>query len=611
MKGTIRLHRFDDMLMSIANDFLNEQLYLVGKVIVDKSFHTQSADEAFFRYFGNDVIYSIKRTVDECDFGRIVNCVESVTYGETLQTVVRMKGLNGYLRWMLASVSIISHENDEEPLYSISFSDIYSLEALAYSRERKISEYRHVLSLVNDLAFEYSFETRIIRIYMFDCFREIILVNEDLEHWRKSSIEAGYVTSRYVETFNSLCSAISSGAYRFDYEFESALLTYGKTKELSLFRGITRYDDPENKKVTGIISVISSRQKTKDVNLALEANKDSLSDLLNKRAITKFAQDILERKPSHNVNLILIDIDDFTQVNNSYGHLFGDEVIYTIAGIIKTQIGTRGLAGRISGGGFLVVIENTRDETDLRGILRAIRTKTEWAFVDRFENFRLTCSIGASTYPIDSESYDELFMQADKALYLANAKGKNRYVIYDINKHGPVEKDIDNKIAFLSNKKDASDKLSFLGNLADMLVFGQIPDISVLLEQIRSEFAIDGICIFAGKDMNLILSCGNASPKTASYIFENSYTDRFSGDGIFVIDNVNELEGRDDNAYEILSSQNIGGAVQYLITDDGLIKGLISFCYVGRFKKWSVSDVNYYTIMARTVSAILKKQTFL
>lgn len=596
--------------MSISNDFFNERLYLVGKVIVDKSLHTQSADEAFFRYFGNDVIYSIKRTIDENDFERIKNCVEDVSYGQTLQTVVRMKGMNNYLRWMLASVSIISRP-DEEPLYSISFSDILSLEALAYSRERKISEYRHILSLVNDLAFEYSFETKIIKIYMFDCFREIILVNEELESWRKNSIEAGYVTSRYSDTFNNLCSDIASGAYRFDYEFESALLTYGKTKELCLFRGITRYDDPENKKVTGIISVISSKHKAKDVNLALEANKDSLSDLLNKRAITNFAQDILEKKPSHNVNLILIDIDDFTQINNSYGHLFGDEVIYTVAGIIKTQIGTRGLAGRISGGGFLVVIEGTRDETDLRGILRAIRTKTEWAFVDRFENFRLTCSMGASTYPIDSKNYDELFMQADKALYLANAKGKNRYVIYDIEKHGPVEKDMDNKIAFLSSKKDASDKLSFLGNLADMLVFGEIPDISVLLEQIRSEFAIDDICVFAGKDMSLILSCGNASAKTASYIFENNYTDRFSGDGIFIIDNVNELEGRDDNAYEVISSQNIGGAVQYLITEEGLIKGLISFCYIGRFKKWSVSDVNYYTIIARTVSAILRKQTFL
>lgn len=592
------------------NEFLNEQLYTVGKVIIDKSFHTQNADEAFFRYFGNDVIYSIKRTIDENDFHLIHECMENTGCGETLKTVVRMKGINNQLRWMLASVTLISHPGDE-PLYSITLSDIFSLETLSYSREYRNAEYRHILSMTNDFAFEYSFETKLIRIYMFDCFREIILVNELLDKWCKDTLESEYVLSRYTETFKKLCDDIRNGVYRFDYELESSLLTYGKTREFYLFRGITRYDDPEHKKVTGIISVISSRQKTKDINLALESNRDSLSDLLNKRAVTEFAQNILSSRPSYNVNLILLDIDNFTQINNSYGHLFGDEVIYTIASIIKTEIGSRGVAGRISGGGFLIVVEDTCDETDLRGILRAIRTKTEWAFADRFENFRLTCSMGVSTYPTDSTSYDELFMQADKSLFIAKEKGKNRYVIYDIEKHGPVKKDIENKIAFLSSKKDASEKLIYLGSLAEMLVFGKVPDISVLLEQIRSLFSIDDICIFAGKDMKMLLSCGNSISKNAGYIFSNNYTEKFTGDGIFVIDNVNELEGRDDNAFEILSSEHIGGAVQYLITEQNIIKGLISFCYIERFKKWSVADINYFAILSHTISAILKKQLYI
>ena len=211
--------------------------------------------------------------------------------------------------------------------------------------------------------------------------------------------------------------------------------------------------------------------------------------LLNKRAITSVAQQILAEKPQYNVNLVILDIDNFTDINSSYGHLFGDEVIYTIARIIKTEIGTRGFAGRISGGGYLLVLEDTRDETDLRGILRAIRTKTEFAFSDRFENFRLTCSMGVSTYPLDSADYDELFMQADKALYIAQEKGQNRYVIYDIAKHGPVEKDIENKIAFLSSSGETSEKLAFVGQLAEWLVLGRTPDVSVLLEQ-QSAFVL-------------------------------------------------------------------------------------------------------------------------
>ena len=591
------------------SDFLNETMYSVGRVIVDKSLHTQSGDEKFFSYFGNGVIYSIRRTIDDEDYPRLQECIDTAVTGEVRRTVIRMTGVSGYIRWIVASVRKLS--DDAEPLYSIAFSDVYSLESIAYSREKKISEYRYVLSLVSDLAFEYSFETKRLRIYMFDCYRDVTLIDEELEKWRLSSIDSGYVLSRYIETFNSLCRDIRSGVYRFDYELETSVLTAGKTRELCLFRGITRFDDPENKKVCGIISVVSSRQKSKDVNLALEANKDSLSGLLNKRAVNTFAREIIAAKPQYNVNLVILDIDDFTDINNSYGHMLGDEVIYTVAGIIKTEINTRGIAGRISGGGFLIVLENTADEEDLRGILRAIRTKTEFAFADRFENFRLTCSMGVSTYPVDSRDYDELFMQADKALYIAQEKGQNRYVIYDINKHGPVEKDIENKIVYLSSKGEASDKLSFAGQLAESLVLGRVPDISVLLEQIRSKFSIDDICVFAGNDMSLILSCGNAASKNASYLFENRYTERFSGDGIFVIDNVNELEGRDDNAFAQLKAQNIGGAVQYLMTEDSVIKGMISFCYISRFKKWSVSDMNYYAIIGRTITALLKKQAYI
>ena len=583
---------------------------LIGRVVVDASLHTQRADEAFFTYFGNDVIYSIRRTISDEDYPRLIECLEAADDGSCQQTVLRMRGINGLLRWVLADIRRTG-DADGEKLYSISFSDVFSLEKLVYTREKSLSDYRTFLSLTSDLAFDYSFETKHIRIFMFDTCRELVLFDEELSKWQERVISSGFVLTRYIETFNSLCRDIRNGVYRFDYELESSILTNGGNREMTLFRGITRFYDPFEKRVSGIISVISSRQKTKDVNLALETNKDSLSGLLNKRAVSSYASGVLTEKPGFSVNLVIIDIDSFTRINSSYGHLFGDEVIHTIGTIIKHEIGSRGVAGRISGGGFLLVLEGTRDEEDLRGILRAIRTNIELVFTDRFENFRLTCSMGVSTYPVDSSNYDELFMQADKALYLAQEKGGNRYVIYDINKHGPVEKDPENKVAFLGGRKDTNEKLNFAAGLSESLVFGRLPDLSVLLEQIRSQFSIDDVCIFAGNDMGLIHSCGNATSRSADYLLKNGYSERFSGDSIFVIDNVNELEGRDDNAFRQLSEEKIGGAVQYLITEDGIIKGLISFCYIGRFKKWSVADISYFTIIGRTVAALLKKNAYI
>ncbi|MBR5513283.1 MAG: GGDEF domain-containing protein [Ruminococcus sp.] len=588
---------------------METEVYRIGRVIVDKSLHTQSGNERFFSYFGNDVTYSIRRTISDEDYPRFIECIENAQQGTVQTTVIRMRGVSGLLRWVLASVRLM--DDNGEPMYIVDFSDILSLNRISTEKERLVSEYRYIMSLSSDIAFEYSFETRHIRIYIQDCCREIVIVDEELDKWQAESVGNGWVLSRYTDIFNTLCRDIKNGVYRFDYELECSVLTHGKTREMCLFRGITRFIDPKQRKVSGLISVVNSRQKSKDINLAIEANRDSLSGLLSKRAVTSYATELLAEKPSCNVNLVIVDIDNFTDVNANYGHLFGDEVVYTIAGIIKKELGIRGIAGRISGGGFLIVLENTRDEEDLRGVLRAIRTNTEIAFNGRFENLRLTCSMGISTYPKDSSDYDELFMQADKALYIAQQKGQNRYVIYDIEKHGVVERDVENKIAYLGGNKDSNDKLTFAANLSESLVYGRIPDVSVLLEQIRSAFGIDDICVFAGNDMSLILSCGNASSRNASYLLENNYTERFSGDGIFAIDNVNELEGRDDNAFSQLTSENIGGAVQYLITDESMIKGVISFCYIGRFKKWSVSDMNYFAILGRLVASILKKQAFI
>ncbi|MDE5946219.1 MAG: GGDEF domain-containing protein [Oscillospiraceae bacterium] len=585
---------------------LNQQCYTIGTVIIDESFHTQSADEEFFRYFGNDVTYSIQRTIHKDDFESFQKTLENLEKGDTEKIVLRMKGISSKFRWFLASVK----KTDKQ--YRITLNDIFSLETLVYDREYLIGEYRHLLSMIHDLAFEYSFETKIIKIYLFDCFREITIINEDLEVWRKKTISKKYIRPEYIEAFNNLCLDIQNGKYRFDYDIESSVFTYGKSFEFNQFKGVTRYNDIQNKKVMGVISVIPSKNKSKDKSTTIISNYDSLSELLNKKSITEYARKIISEKPKYNINIALVDIDNFTLLNNTYGHLFGDEIIYTIANIIKAEIGIRGLAGRISGGGFMIILENTIDETDLRGILRAIRTKTEQVFINRIENLSVTCSIGVSTYPADSDNYDILFMQADKALFIAQEKGKNRYVIYDVNKHGTVETDIENKIVYISNDNGISSHIQYIGTLADRIISNNNPDINSILEEIKTEFNIDCICIFSGENMNDMKAYTKETPNlNASYLFNPKYLEKFNSNGIMIIDNVNELEGRADEAFKILNEQKIFGTIQYLIKKNNEIKGLISYNYIKRFKKWSVTDTNCLTIISHILSSYASEKNII
>lgn len=582
---------------------LNENSYRIGKVTIDLSLHTQSADEAYFHYFGNDVLYSIQRTIHEDDVENFMDMVHSAGKSEIVKTVARMKGCRNDYRYVLASMTKNSMlSKDDNVFIDISLHDILSLERLIYASEYKINEYRFLLSMCKDLAFEYSFETKRIKIYFFESYRDIIIVDEEIDVWKKSVIENKFLENDIQPIFEDLCSDIKNGIYRFEYEIESSMFSFGRKKECNLIKGVTHYDDLEHRKVVGTISIINPRTRAKEVNFAIEFNMDSLTELMNRTAVIRYAKNQISLQPEHTINLIILNLDGFRTVNNSYGHIFGDEVLYQIGRTIKTEIGSRGIAGRIGGDEFMIVIEGTIDEIDLRGILRAIRTKIEWSFAGK--NIKITCSMGIASYPKDSNEYDEMFAQANLALRIAKQKGGNRYVIYDKEKHGSLAE-------YSAGTEIRKSKINFVSSICEKIFTLQKPLLHNILDKIAETFELDSINIYFGRDMKCLYSYSEYSGENADYFFNDNYADNFNSDGVFAIDNVNMLEGRSQTAYLYFTKNNIMGAVQCIIYSDNQIEGVISYQLNGHSKKWSDMDINYLTIISKAVSSnILKNNRF-
>ena len=119
--------------------------------------------------------------------------------------------------------------------------------------------------------------------------------------------------------------------------------------------------------------------------------------------------------------------------------MFGDEVLSRVSEIIRSDLNARGVAGRFGGDEFMILFENVKSEQELRLILKTITKNIQWAFADK--EVSVTTSWGIAKYPEDGSSLEELFKIADKALYIAKAKGKNRYIIYDERKHGNIVTD--------------------------------------------------------------------------------------------------------------------------------------------------------------------------
>ncbi|RLB89664.1 MAG: GGDEF domain-containing protein, partial [Deltaproteobacteria bacterium] len=163
-----------------------------------------------------------------------------------------------------------------------------------------------------------------------------------------------------------------------------------------------------------------------------EAHTDSLTGLINRRGLEKRFE--LERIRAKQNNLpfsiIMIDIDHFKKVNDTYGHLVGDSLLRGISKILQKQLRRNDIAARYGGEEFLILLP----ETDLAGagavagkIQKGLSTK-EWKLKESGETMgSITVSMGIAIYAMN-ESGDAMIKRADDALYMAKTSGRNQIV---------------------------------------------------------------------------------------------------------------------------------------------------------------------------------------
>ncbi|MDO5558267.1 MAG: GGDEF domain-containing protein [Oscillospiraceae bacterium] len=577
--------------------------YRIGKATIDMSFHTKSADESFFTYFGNDVLYSMVRTVHTDDIEGFKKIVSSLNSGEIKSTVIRMKGHSGEYRWMIVKLAVNEQMSSADSKYiDLVIKDCGLMENSTLRLEKTIDHFKLLLSVSEAIIFEYSIKTNRLLIYSFNynCFTTFI--NEDIDYFMFRVSSQNMVSESSSETFLSFCESLKKGVSRFRFDLETNILTNGEQMQRLIFNGLTVSSEIGDMTVTGTVSQNDQVGSANGLNVVFETNLDPLTKLLNKKAITSYFIKSVEssQKTGKSVSIAIIDIDYFKYINDSFGHLFGDEILRTVSAVLQKEIGSKGVAGRIGGDEFMLVIEDVNNETELRSILRAVRSNAEIMCAEKKEGLHITCSMGISTYPKDALSNEKLFRLADKALYIAKEKGKDRYVIYDVNKHGGLEEE---KPVKKTVKPQTVSKSSVVSDLILDFWVNKKMSITQMLEAISSAFELDAVSIYWGSNMDRLFgySKNDFESKDAYYVFTENYIENFDSDGVFVIDNSDILEGRNVTAYKALTSRNINASVQYIITENDEIKGLITFDLIGHYKKWSTTDINYMKILCRTI----------
>jgi Amt family ammonium transporter len=173
-----------------------------------------------------------------------------------------------------------------------------------------------------------------------------------------------------------------------------------------------------------LLSTLRQKQidlQNSNIKLRSKADIDPLTQIYNRRALLEKLKD--KNLYNSNYSLIMIDIDMFKSINDTYGHSVGDSVLKELSHLVKNLIRDRDIFARWGGEEFLILINN-RDLVKVEKIAEKIRLNIEEFAFSHVR--KITASLGASSPRNENESFTEVLEHADKALYQAKELGRNR-----------------------------------------------------------------------------------------------------------------------------------------------------------------------------------------
>lgn len=298
--------------------------------------------------------------------------------------------------------------------------------------EKEAAEKRVILE--HNERFRIAFKKLVATTWDYDLITHEITQSDLSEEWHgfekiiknvpQSFVECGYIHSDSVNDFLAMYDKLFAGEPTAEGVFRVQSLDrqewwYEHIQYVNLF-------DINGKpyKAIGMGHDVTEQHR-----LAKEVKVDPLTGLLNHKATIIGIKELLKGTTNEITSaLFMIDVDNFKEVNDTLGHKVGDDVLVRISEIIKAEFCKDDVVGRIGGDEYLVLMSNisSTEEAEKRAADLVSSLQMNCNIGD--EQVTLSSSVGVAIHN-ERESYDSLYLRADKALYRAKNAGRNRYNI--------------------------------------------------------------------------------------------------------------------------------------------------------------------------------------
>lgn len=286
--------------------------------------------------------------------------------------------------------------------------------------------YSSLLDSVNAVLWAFDWETHQV-LYVSPAYERIFgrpasLVLADYNEWRDSIYPDDL---EFAE--RSLAQVLLKGAVE-DREYR-ILNANGQVRWLSDKCYINQQSEDDRVIIVGIAEDITEKKQLES-ELQRLATTDVLTQSSNRRHFFECAQQAFDsaREDGTPLAFLLMDIDDFKRINDSYGHQEGDQVLQRIADSGKAVLRRGDLFGRIGGEEFAAVFPGCNAQVAEQIAERLQREIQRQSFSHGDEAYSVTVSQGLTGLTDEDESLDSVFARADAAMYRAKRQGKNRIV---------------------------------------------------------------------------------------------------------------------------------------------------------------------------------------
>lgn len=343
----------------------------------------------------------------------LIDCLEDVN--DFLEKELKV---NSSSKRNLNNINKITNELLIKNKFSVSSNSINYLE-----QER--IKYEFFASISNEIQFEYTVSPSILTISEW-CAKKfnlpVVIVNP-LENEKLTS----FIDKSAINLFKTKIKTTNS-----DSPVSQFTIKINIDNKPRLHRAYCRtnwsYDDkPKLLSIIGkIVDIEDEHQKMQS--LEKKASMDTLTNLYNHNHAKELIHIMLD-KTEKKYALIIFDLDNFKDANDKHGHMFGDSVLKCVADTLTKTSRAEDISARIGGDEFLMFIEY-RDIETLKNIISRIHGKLNSI---QFENYNLMVSAGISTTEQTGYNYDNLFNDADCALYYSKETGKGKYTFHNKN----------------------------------------------------------------------------------------------------------------------------------------------------------------------------------